>query len=203
MARLKLATVWLGGCSGCHMSFLDMDEFLLELADMADIVYSPLVDTKHYPEGVDVVLVEGAVCNVDHLEMIRTVRERSRVLLSFGDCAVTGNVSSIRNVLDGASVVLDRSYRENSNPPGENPEASDLVPELLDRVMPVHAVVKVDAFLPGCPPSGPMIRAALEKVIAGEPINLMEHHLSFGGYGRPPRPDPKRSANPPASSPHS
>ncbi|WP_152053940.1 NADH-quinone oxidoreductase subunit B family protein [Tautonia marina] len=185
MARLRLATVWLGGCSGCHMSFLDMDEYLIDLAEIAEVVFSPLVDSKQYPEGVDVVLVEGAVCNVEHLEMIRRVRANSRILISFGDCAVTGNVSAIRNVQGGALPVLERAYVELSDPSGGIPSPSDIVPKLLDRVLPVHAVVKVDTFLPGCPPSGPMIRTALEKVLTGEPIDLMEHHLSFGGYGRP------------------
>ena len=98
MGRLKLATVWLGGCSGCHMSFLDMDLFLIDLAGRVDLVYSPLVDVKTYPEGVDAVLVEGAVANHDHFEMIKTVRRNSRVLVSFGDCAVTGNVTAAREI---------------------------------------------------------------------------------------------------------
>src|SRR5690348_6825749 len=99
MDRLKLATVWLGGCSGCHMSFLDLDEFLIDLAEKADIVYSPVVDTKEYPDGVDVVLIEGAVASVEHAEHLRAIRERSKLLVSFGDCAVTGNVTSLRNPL--------------------------------------------------------------------------------------------------------
>jgi NAD-reducing hydrogenase small subunit len=85
MARLRLATVWLGGCSGCHMSFLDLDEWLLELAALADVVYCPLIDVKEYPEGVDAVLVEGAVANEEHDRMIRLVRARTKVLVSFGD----------------------------------------------------------------------------------------------------------------------
>jgi NAD-reducing hydrogenase small subunit len=97
MARLKLATVWLGGCSGCHMSFLDLDEWLIDLAGQVDFVFSPFADVKEYPQGVDVVLVEGAIANEDHLQMIRTVRERSQILVSFGDCAVTGNVTALRN----------------------------------------------------------------------------------------------------------
>ena len=82
MGRLKLATVWLGGCSGCHMSFLDLDEFLIDLADLADVVYTPIMDVKEYPEGVDVVLVEGAIANEEHLEMIRRVRRRTRRIIA-------------------------------------------------------------------------------------------------------------------------
>src|SRR5262249_36671373 len=97
MDRLKLATVWLGGCSGCHMSFLDLDEWLIDLPEHADLVYSPFIDVKEYPEGVDVVLVEGAVANEDNLQLIERVRRNTKVLVSFGDCAVTGNVTALRN----------------------------------------------------------------------------------------------------------
>ncbi|MFM9088709.1 MAG: oxidoreductase, partial [Cyanobium sp.] len=93
MTPLRFATVWLAGCSGCHMSFLDLDEFLFELAERVEVVYSPVAsDAKHYPEGVDLVLVEGAVANADNLALALQVRERSRWVVSFGDCAVTANV---------------------------------------------------------------------------------------------------------------
>jgi len=116
MDRLKVATVWLGGCAGCHMSFLDLDEFLIELAGKIDIVYSPIVDTKEFPEGVDLCLIEGAVCNEDNLEMLHKVRARSKVLVSFGDCAVTGNVPAIRNQLgaNNATEVLQVAYIDNA-----------------------------------------------------------------------------------------
>jgi len=199
MERLRLATVWLGGCSGCHMSFLDMDEFLLELADFADIVYSPFVDTKAYPENVDVALVEGAVANVENLEMIRRVRQRTRVLISFGDCAVTGNVTAMRNPLGGASFTLERAYLETTDLPGQIPAGNEIVPELLDQVRPVHAVVDVDVFLPGCPPSGPTIRAVLEQIRAGAPIDLHDQRIHFGGYGRPALPESQATASAPRS----
>src|SRR5437762_2551007 len=108
MERLRLATVWLGGCSGCHMSFLDLDEWLLELARFADIVFTPLADVKVYPDNVDAVLVEGAIANEDHFHFIQEVRARTKVLISFGDCAVTGNVTSLRNPLGGSLPVLER-----------------------------------------------------------------------------------------------
>src|SRR6516165_8917125 len=112
MDRLRVATVWLGGCSGCHMSFLDLDEFLIDLAGQIDLVYSPVIDVKEYPDNVDLCLVEGAVCNEDNLEMIQKVRTRTKVLVSFGDCAVTGNVSAIRNQLGLSNVenVLQCAY---------------------------------------------------------------------------------------------
>jgi NAD-reducing hydrogenase small subunit len=178
MARLRLATVWLGGCSGCHMSLLDLDEWLFELAAVADIVYSPLVDVKEYPDGVDVVLVEGAVANADHDYMVRLVRERTRVVVSFGDCAVTGNVTSLRNPLGGADVVLGRSYLDPADDGPRIPLAP--VPPLLDKVKPAHQVVPVDLFLPGCPPAAAKIREVLEAVTAGRLPELRGESIRFG-----------------------
>lgn len=173
MERLKLATVWLGGCSGCHMSFLDLDEWLIDLAGMVDIVFSPFADVKHYPEGVDVALVEGAIANEEHLVMIRQVRARTKLLISFGDCAVTGNVTALRNPLGGAEAVLQRVYTETDVPHRTLiPHEPGIVPVLVDQVRPVHAVVPVDVYLPGCPPPAARIRALLAQVVAGETPHL-------------------------------
>jgi NAD-reducing hydrogenase small subunit len=180
MERLKLATVWLGGCSGCHMSFLDLDEFLIELADKADVVYTPIMDVKTYPQAVDLVLVEGAVANEEHLEMIRRVRRQTRILISFGDCAVTGNVTALRNPLGAAEPVLRRSYVEQTDLQPQIPLERGIIPVLLDRVTPVHAVVPVDFYLPGCPPPAPRIRAVLEQLLAGRPANLEGREIKFG-----------------------
>jgi NAD-reducing hydrogenase small subunit len=178
MARLRLATVWLAGCSGCHMSFLDLDEWLVELAARADVVYSPLVDAKEFPEGVDVALVEGAVANEENRAMAHTVRARSRLVVSFGDCAVTGNVTALRNPLGGADAVLRRSYRELPTLNAAVP--TGVVPALLDRVEPLHAVIPVDLYLPGCPPPADRIRAVLDALTRGQAPSLPPDQLRFG-----------------------
>ena len=168
-AKIRLATVWLAGCSGCHMSFLDLDEWLLELAERAEIVYSPVAsDIKTFPSDVDVCLVEGGVANTDNLELLHQVRANSRVLVSFGDCAITANIPGMRNMLSGADPVLRRSYLELADGSGQLPHAPGIVPELLERVLPVHELVPVDVWLPGCPPSAARIRAALEPLLDGE-----------------------------------
>ena len=162
--RPRLATVWLDGCSGCHMSFLDMDERLLEIGQRADLVYSPLVDRKDYPEDVDVCLVEGAVSSEEDLGKIRTIRARTRILVSFGDCAVTSNVPGMRNPI-GPAPLLERAYLENAT---LNPQVpSEVVPRLLPASLPVHRVVEVDVFLPGCPPSADLIYHTLEELLEG------------------------------------
>jgi NAD-reducing hydrogenase small subunit len=162
------------------MSFLDLDEWLFELADRAELVYSPFADVKRYPEGVDVVLVEGAVANDENLEMIHTVRERSKVLISFGDCAVTGNVTALRNPLGVALEVLRPVYAERGDVIAGIPAERPTVPVLLDRVTPVHAVVPVDVFVPGCPPPADRIKAVVDALLDGREVNLDESQRRFG-----------------------
>jgi NAD-reducing hydrogenase small subunit len=180
MERVKLATLWLGGCAGCHMSFLDVDEFLIDLAGLVDVVYSPLVDAKEYPENVDVVLVEGAVCNEEHIEMARKVRARSKLVVSFGDCAVTSNVCGMRNPLGGPEIVLQRAYVELADVNPGIPSAPGLLPPLLERAVPLHEIIPVDFFLPGCPPSAERIRTFLVGLLAGGRNPLAGPMLKFG-----------------------
>ena len=169
MSKLKLATVWLDGCSGCHMSFLDMDERLLELAELVDVVYSPLVDAKEFPERVDIALVEGAVASVADQEKIRKVRAHTRMLVAMGDCAITGNVPSMRNPI-GPNAILERAYIENASAQQQIPVLD--VPALLPIVRPIQDFVKVDVYLPGCPPSADTFHTALTALITGEPMDI-------------------------------
>jgi len=165
VSRPRLATIWLDGCSGCHMSFLDMDERLLEVAERADIVFGPLVDVKEFPVDVDVTLVEGAVSSEDDLRRILEVRRNTRILVSLGDCAVTSNVPGMRNPY-GPQPILERAYLENATLNQQIPTLG--LPALLPESRPVHAVVKVDVFMPGCPPSADRIFAAINKLLSGE-----------------------------------
>ncbi len=180
MARLKIATTWLGGCAGCHMSFLDLDEWLLDLAALVDIVYSPVVDIKEFPRGVDVTLIEGAVANEDHEHHARLIRERSRIIISFGDCAITGNVPACRNVYADKETVLTRAYVELATINPGIPADSGVLPVLTNRVLPVHQVVPVDYYLPGCPPPADHIRAVLEALVAGQEPHLEGMQIKFG-----------------------
>jgi NAD-reducing hydrogenase small subunit len=164
------------------MSFLDLDEFLIELADAVDLVYSPVVDVKDYPENVDMCFIEGAVCNEDNLEILHKIRARTKVLVSFGDCAVTGNVPAIRNQLGpgNSENVLQHAYIDSAQNNPRVPKADGIVPQLLARVTPVHEAIHVEYFLPGCPPSAANIKALMVQVLKGETPKLEGVQLKFG-----------------------
>jgi len=176
MIKLKIATIWLDGCSGCHMSFLDMDDRLVGILELADLVYSPLVDAKEFPEDVDITLVEGAVSTTDDLKKLKKARERTKMLVALGDCAVTGNVPSMRNTF-GRTAVMETVYIENATIQKQIPK--EVIPKLLKFSKPVHEIVEVDFFLPGCPPSADTIFYALQELVAGR-IPQFETTPRFG-----------------------
>jgi NAD-reducing hydrogenase small subunit len=151
------------------MSFLDMDERLLELAEVVDVVFSPIVDTKEFPDEVDIALVEGAVASVDDEKKIKKIRDHSKMLIAMGDCAITGNVPAMRNPI-GPEAILNRAYIENATAQAQIPTV--VVPKLLKVVRPIHEFVKVDVFLPGCPPSADTFHAALTALVNGGPLDI-------------------------------
>jgi NAD-reducing hydrogenase small subunit len=169
MRKIRVATAWLDGCSGCHMSLLDMDEAILPVAKRIDMVYGPLVDAQEFPKAVDVTLVEGAVSSQDDLEKIRTIRQRSKLVVALGDCAVTGNVPAMRNQIPTRKL-LERIYVEGAQQNGGVP--SDGVPALLRHAVPLHEVVKVDLHVPGCPPPAATIVYALTELLEGRMPDL-------------------------------
>ncbi|OQY48388.1 MAG: NADP oxidoreductase [Anaerolineaceae bacterium 4572_78] len=177
--KIRIATAWLGGCAGCHMSFLDIDEAIIDLANVIELVYSPIADVKEFPEDVVVTLVEGAITNIDTLKLAKTIRERSKIVVSFGDCAVTGNVPSLRNYMD-VDKLLHEVYRGNEFeiPPGNKDD--ETVPNLLEKVVPLHHAIHVDVHLPGCPPDPKRILAAVTALLNGQPVALDVDMRTFG-----------------------
>jgi NAD-reducing hydrogenase small subunit len=164
MKKVKVATVWLDGCSGCHMSLLDMDTAIISLGRKIDLVYGPLVDAQEFPEDVDVTLVEGAVSSQDDLNKIQKIRQRTNILISMGDCAVTGNVPGMRNSIP-VPKLLQGIYALGSEEKRLIP--SEGVPPLLSHARPLREFVKVDFFLPGCPPPSKTIVAVINDLLEG------------------------------------
>jgi len=176
MKKIRLATVWLDGCAGCHMSLLDIDEGILNVAKRADVVYGPLVDAQEFPKAVDVTLVEGAVSSQDDLEKVRTIRQRSKLVVSLGDCAVTGNVPAMRNA-HPARKLLERIYIEGAQENRVIP--LDGVPALLRQAVPVHEVIKVDLHVPGCPPPAQAIGFVVGELLEGR-VPELGSKVKFG-----------------------
>jgi len=165
MKKVKVATVWLDGCSGCHMSLLDMDAAIISLARKIDLVYGPLVDAQEFPEDVDVTLVEGAVSSQDDLNKIQKIRQRTQVLIALGDCAVTGNVPAMRNSIP-VQKLLQSIYVDGVQEGKVVP--SDRVPVLLKQARPLREFVKIDLCLPGCPPPSKVIFSVINDLLEGK-----------------------------------
>ncbi|MEI7998930.1 MAG: NADP oxidoreductase [Candidatus Omnitrophota bacterium] len=180
MTKKKIATVWLGGCSGCHMSLLDIDERILEVAKLADIVKCPIVDGKEFPQ-VDVAIVEGSVTSDEHLHEIRHIRKNSKLLIALGDCAVTSNITGMRNYFP-KDEVFNTAYVDapSNDKNGQVPNHPALL-KLHEKVVPLQEVVDIDFVIPGCPPSADTIFYVLAEFLNDRVPNLsQERKLKYG-----------------------
>ncbi|NTV11235.1 MAG: NADP oxidoreductase [Zoogloea sp.] len=171
--KLRVATTSLSGCFGCHMSFLDIDERILALAELVEFDRSPITDIKHCGP-CDIGLVEGGVCNAENVHVLRELRKNCKVLVALGACAINGGLPAQRNGLD-VGECLNRVYRDRPEHDGAVPNDPEL-PLLLDKVYPINEVVRVDYFVPGCPPSGDAIWKFLTDLVTGRTPRL-EHPL--------------------------
>ncbi len=169
--KVTVASDWLAGCAGCHMSLLDMDERLVELLAHAELTSTPITDLKHPPEsGVDVGILEGAVNNSVHEEVAKQMRQRAKILIALGDCAVFGGVPTLRNRMC-CKEALRRAYVESeSTVDGKVPDDPELAE--MHQAKPVGEVVEVDLHVPGCPPPADAIYAALKSLLEGKKPEL-------------------------------
>ena len=177
MSKIRVATTSLAGCFGCHMSLLDIDERILELVELVEFDATPLTDFKRIEE-CDVGIVEGGVCNEENIEVLKEFRANSRILVGMGACALNGGVPAMRNhyTLEECLEVAFISGDGIENP--QIPSDPDL-PLLLDKVHPIHEVVKVDYFLPGCPPSADTIWLFLDALLHGKPIDSVYSTIQY------------------------
>ncbi|NMC13340.1 MAG: NADP oxidoreductase [Chloroflexi bacterium] len=179
MAKPKVASDWLCGCAGCHMSFLDIDERIVKLVELVDLRSTPITDLKHPDEsGVDVGILEGGINNTYNEEVAKMMRKRAKILIALGDCAVFGGVPAMRNFFT-LEETLKRAYVET-----ESTDSNGLVPnnpELagMTRVRAIHEVVPVDIYIPGCPPDADIIFYALSELAQGRIPELKEANLMW------------------------
>ncbi len=172
--KLRVATASLAGCFGCHMSFLDIDERLLDLIDLVEFDRSPITDIKHCGP-CDIGIIEGGVCNAENVHVLWELRANCKVLVALGACAVNGGLPAQRNHLD-VGRCLTRVYRDRAG--AAVPDDPEL-PLLLDKVRPLNEVVRIDFFIPGCPPSGDAIWKYLTDLISGRMPRLEHPMLHF------------------------
>jgi len=159
------------------MSFLDQDERLIDLARKIQLVFSPIVDIKKFPEKVDVTLIEGALANDHQVGTLKTARANSKILVAMGDCAVTGNVTALRNAWHHSDeAIIERAYLDKAD---LNPQKPDQLPRLLLKARPLHEAVKVDFYIPGCPPSADLLNYVLTELLAGR-MPKMEGRSKYG-----------------------
>ena len=180
MAKVKIATDWLAACAGCHMSLLDIDERIVDLLNDVEFTSSPVTDLKHPPEeGVTVGILTGAISNTHNVEVARQMRERCQLLIAVGDCATFGGIVAMRNMV-GTRAALQRAYLETETTVnGLIPDSPELGKPLA-TVTGVDKVVKVDLFIPGCPPSADALFYAISELLAGRvPVILPEQYFKY------------------------
>ncbi|MET0102064.1 MAG: NADP oxidoreductase [Sedimenticola sp.] len=175
--KVKVATASLAGCFGCHMSFLDIDERIIDLVELIEFDRTPLTDIKEIGD-CDVGIIEGGVCNAENVEVLREFRRHCRILVSMGACSINGGIPAMRNQYP-LKECLEEAYLEGMGVEDAQIPNDPEVPLLLNKVHPIHEVVKVDYFLPGCPPPADTIWTFLEELLSGEPIEFAYRQIHY------------------------
>jgi len=166
VAKPKIATTWLAGCAGCHMSFLDIDEAIVELANLVEFTASPVTDIKEF-SPVDVGIVEGSLNTTKDVEVLKKLRANCKILMAWGDCACFGGIFTMRNLCDKGELLRRGFIETESTKKGSKVPASEEIPALLPQVKPINQLVKVDCYVPGCPPSAKAIHYAVVELLQG------------------------------------
>lgn len=171
MSKPVVATQHLTSCFGCHMSILDIDERILKLVELVEFNKSPIDDIKEFTKPVDIGIIEGGVSNEEHVEVAREFRKNCKIIIGLGACAVANAVPSMRNTVTLKECMEEAYLNGPTVVDGVIPNDPDLS-LLLDKVYPLHEVIKVDYFLPGCPPSADTIWNALVALLTGKELEL-------------------------------
>ncbi len=179
MSKVIVATTSLAGCFGCHMSILDIDERILDLIELVEFNKSPIDDIKRFTKQCDVGLIEGGCCNSENVHVLRDFRKHCNVLVAVGECAMMGGLPAMRNGIP-IRECIEEAYLKGPTVTGNTIIPNDdEIPMILDRVYPCQEIVKIDYFLPGCPPRADLIWNALVALIKGTPIDLPYETVKF------------------------
>lgn len=181
MSKPKIATASLAGCFGCHMSVLDIDDRILQLIELVDFNKSPITDIKTFTEPCDIGIIEGGCCNSENVEVVKEFRKHCKILISLGECAIMGGLPAMRNGIP-VRECLEEAYFGGPTV-GENKERimpnDEELPIILDKVYPLHEIVKIDYFLPGCPPRADLIWEAVVALVTGNELKIPYELVKF------------------------
>jgi NAD-reducing hydrogenase small subunit len=177
-SRVRIATVSLAGCFGCHMSLLDIDERLLDLVQRVEFDRSPLTDIKDVGP-CDIGLIEGGLCNSENVHVLREFRVQCKTLVAVGACAITGGLPAQRNHLDVGTMLESVYHRRLGMSAGSVIPNDPELPLPLRHVHPIHEVVHVDYSLPGCPPSADALWTFLNDLMAGRTPHLAHDQMRY------------------------
>ena len=182
--KLKIAFYWAASCGGCEIAVLDINEKILEVVEMADIVFWPVaIDTKYSDvetmsdKYIDITFFNGSIRNSEQEYMAKLLRQKSKTLIAFGSCAHEGCVPGLANLHDSKEILEHLYLKEKSvvNPEGIIPQPETKVkegtleiPEFYDTVKTLAQTVEVDYYIPGCPPPVKLIADAIDTIKAGK-----------------------------------
>ena len=182
MSKPIVATTALASCFGCHMSLLDIDEKILDLVELVEFNKSPINDIKKFTKQCDIGIIEGGCCNSENVHVLKDFRKNCKILISVGECAIMGGLPALRNGIP-IKECIDEAYLNGPTVVESNKEGilpnDDELPMLLDKVYPCHEVVKIDYYLPGCPPRAELIWEALVALLTGNELKLPYEVVKF------------------------
>ncbi len=164
---VKLATIALMSCAGCHVSLTAMSAKLLDVLKNVELVHSYiLMDAKEIPESVDVGIVEGGLKTSHDEEVVKELREKSKILIAVGDCACFGGIPGLINIYR-LEEAWKAAYIENPSTVEGFKPSKDL-PETRPQALPISEIVKVDYMIPGCPPMETTLENVLTTLLSGK-----------------------------------
>lgn len=182
MSKPIVATTALASCFGCHMSLLDIDEKILDLVELVEFNKSPIDDIKKFTKQCDIGIIEGGCCNSENVHVLKDFRKNCKILISVGECAIMGGLPALRNGIP-IKECIDEAYLNGPTVVESNKEGilpnDDELPMLLDKVYPCHEIVKIDYYLPGCPPRAELIWEALVALLTGNELKLPYEVVKF------------------------